>query len=387
MENRIYYFDNYEITPYHPKIKKIINEGLNRDFLLPNNYFPINVEIEEEKEKVKELIKKSLNTKEGFIYFFPNAIYLHSILFNSIFKKEGIVIRETINCGSVRVSLNKLEKENKINVLEVNVDKKGYIKKEELIETVERIKNEKKLKLISINHINHISGTIQNIKELIKEVKEVDENIKIHLNTQWSYFKEKINLKNLNVDYITLSFYKINGPLISALFSKERLNNYLLNTKQEIFEKFLENSKLKATKEIIKMKEKKWEEDLEKTYKLQKKLHEKIQEIEKVNLLGPKIGERAKDVLTYFVKGVEGEALAMDLSLKNIIVSTNSTCANPNLRMNYELLKLTNNAEIVNSTIRISFSPLNTKEEVEILSEEMKNSIERLRKLSQRVIR
>ncbi len=386
MEKKIYYFDNYEITPYHPKIKKILEKELNKDYILPNSYLPINVEIEEEREKTKELIKKSLNIKEGHVYFFPNSIYLHSIFFNSIFKSKGIAIRESINCGSIRASLNKLEKEGKIKQIEINVDKKGYIKEEGLTREIKKIKNKKEIKVITINHINHISGTIQNIEELMKIIKEIDEKLKIHLNAQWSYYKEKINLKKLDIDFLTLSFYKINGPIVSVLFSKERINNPLININQEVFERFLENSKIKAVKEIIKIKEKNWEEDKEKMYKLQKILHEEIKNIEKIELLGPKVGERAKDVLTYYIKGVEGEALAMDLNLKNIIISTNSTCSNPNLRTNYELMKLTNNAEIANSSVRISFSPLNNKEEVKILAEEMEKSVERLRNLSKRII-
>ncbi len=78
-----------------------------------------------------------------------------------------------------------------------------------------------KTKFISITHISNAIGTVNNIKKIIKLANK--ENIPILIDGAQSILYDKINVKDLNCDFFTISSHKMYGPNgLGILYAKKK---------------------------------------------------------------------------------------------------------------------------------------------------------------------
>ncbi|NIQ06377.1 MAG: aminotransferase class V-fold PLP-dependent enzyme, partial [Candidatus Korarchaeota archaeon] len=66
--------------------------------------------------------------------------------------------------------------------------------------------------LVSIMLTNHEIGTVEPIKEAVEIVKEKNPEVLFHTDASDAYGRIPVNVKELGVDLMTLSSYKILGP-------------------------------------------------------------------------------------------------------------------------------------------------------------------------------
>ncbi|MEO2154562.1 MAG: aminotransferase class V-fold PLP-dependent enzyme [Nanoarchaeota archaeon] len=384
---KIYFFDNYQTTPLSEKVKEAIKNELN-NWLLPYRFIKQGVERQKLIDESKETILKSLNNIDDYnISFVNDGALANALIIKSVVKKlkkknpNIELITEKISCPSIISTYKELEKEG-IKVHYISVDNKGNINLKELKE-----KLNENTALVSITHINHITGTIQNAEEIYKIVKN-NSNALIHLNAQWSYLKVPIDLKSYKFDFLTISAYKIHGPMISSIIWKENANyeNILIGKSFESLDKYPNIPYIAGFKVAVeeKMENNQWKKDNEKMKELRNYLWKLISEnIDETELIGPNLNEN-RDVANLLVlfKRIEGESIYYDLSFDNIIVSTTSACAHENLQANYVILALGKRHEDSHGSLRFTFSKMNTKEEVDFLFEKLKASVKRIRKIT-----
>jgi cysteine desulfurase len=382
---RIYFFDNYQTTPLSEKVKEIIKKE-SENWLLPYRFIKQGVERQKLILEAKDKILESFNTNfDNYnVNFVQDGAVANALILKSVAKKfrgkNFEIIAEKIACPSIMATLKELEKEG-VKVNYINVDSKGNIDLEHLEELI----NENTA-LVSITHVNHILGTVQNIEKISKIVKE-NSNAMIHLNAQWSYFKEEIDLNKLGIDFVTISAYKIHGPMISAIISKKtaKYHNIVLGKDFESLDKNYPNIPyIAGFKVAVEEKMESYKKDNKKIKELRDYLWKKIQEnIDEIELLGPSLNEN-RDVANLLVlfKRLEGESIYYDLSLDNIIVSTTSACAHEQLQANYVILSIGRRHEDSHGSVRFTLSKMNEKEEIDFLVEKLKASVERLRKIT-----
>jgi cysteine desulfurase / selenocysteine lyase len=83
-----------------------------------------------------------------------------------------------------------------------------------------------KTKLVSIPHMSNVLGTINPVKKIIELGH--DHGAKVHLDGAQSVPHMKVDVKSIDVDYLTFSGHKMLGPMgIGALFGKEEHLNQL----------------------------------------------------------------------------------------------------------------------------------------------------------------
>ncbi len=76
---------------------------------------------------------------------------------------------------------------------------------------------------VSVIYVSNETGAINPIKEITQKVKSYNKNIIVHTDAVQALGKLDINLKELGVDYLTLSAHKINGPKgVGGLYIKDR---------------------------------------------------------------------------------------------------------------------------------------------------------------------
>ena len=135
-------------------------------------------------------------------------------LINNTFKNE--IITTSIEHKAVLDVCKKLKKSNKSNVTFIKPNKDGII-------TIDSIKNSitDNTSLISIMHANNEIGTIQPIYDIGSLCKK--NNIIFHVDAAQSICKINIDVKEMNIDLLSVSSHKIYGPKgIGALFIKNK---------------------------------------------------------------------------------------------------------------------------------------------------------------------
>ncbi len=385
MNGKIYFFDNYQTTPLSERVKETISKELN-NWLLPYRFIKQGVERQKVIDDAKETILRSFNNVNDYNVSFvedgakANAIIIKSVVEKVRKKNPNLeIITEKISCPSIISTFKELEKKG-IKVHYIGVDKEGNVNLEELKE-----KLNENTALVSLTHVNHIIGTIQNYEKIYKLIKE-NSNALFHLNAQWSYFKVPIDLNKFKVDFVTISAYKIHGPMISAIVWKESNNfeNIILGRFEHLDKNYPNIPYIAGFQKAVEEKMETYKEDNKKMKELRDYLWKLISEnIEETELIGPSL-DKNRDVANLLVlfKRIEGESIYYDLSFDNIIVSTTSACAHENLQANYVILALGKRHEDSHGSLRFTFSKMNTKEEVDFLFEKLKASVERIRKIT-----
>ncbi len=240
--------------------------------------------------------------------------------------------------------------------------------------------------LVSVMAVNNEIGVIQDVKSIAKIVH--DKGSFYHVDAVQSIPYLDIDIKDWNVDFLSLSAHKFYGPKgvgLAYINKNIKIEPLIVGGGQE----FGFRSSTYNTPGIVGMAEAmkiayglEREDNLRKIKEMRDHLLYRIQnEIPEIFINGS-LSRRTPNNLNVGFKGVEGEAILMDLSSKGICVSTGSACGSANLKASHVLSGIGVSGYFIHSNIRFSFGKYNTMKEVDYVADCLKDTIERLRKFS-----
>jgi cysteine desulfurase len=122
--------------------------------------------------------------------------------------------------------------------------------------------------------------------------------------------------------------------------------------------------------------------DVKKMNKLRDYFIEELLKIPNTKLNGPEGKERLCNNINISFNNIEGESIGSFLNASRIFTSTGSACSSKSLEPSHVLLAIGLNPLEANSSIRMSISKYTTKEEIDYTLEEIKKTVEKLRKIS-----
>lgn len=253
--------------------------------------------------------------------------------------------------------------------------KEGLITIDELSRAVTKQTN-----LVSVMFANNEIGTIQPIKELAKIAHK--SGALFHTDAVQAVGHIKLDVKDLDVDMLSASAHKFNGPKgIGFLYIKNGtpLIPYIDGGAQE--------SSLRAGTENI-------ASIVGMAYALKKNCDEiekntsKVKKLEKdlLDLLGVSHNKEIiknggnntlPGTISLSFKNQNGEAMLHRLDLKGICVSTGSACDGKDSNISHVLKAIKLDEKYAKGTIRISLCKNNTKDEITIISEEIKKILQK----------
>ncbi len=298
-------------------------------------------------------------------------------------KKKGnkIVISE-IEPLSIMFSSKMLEKYG-FRVEKIPVDKEGFVDLEKLLSVVD-----KETILVSIMLINHEIGTVEPIKEAVETVKEKNPEALFHTDASDAYGRIPINIKELGVDLMTLSSYKILGPRgVGVLYVRGEVDVKRLLEGQIGTQKLwpgVENVPLimgflKASELAFEN----FDENVSQTRKFRDRLMGGILErISETVLNGPRGDERAPDNVNISFLHCEGESLTIELSLKGVYVSSGSACTRLILQPSHILTAIGRKFEEAHGSVLMKTTRYHTDEDVEYVLNVFPQAVKRLRAIS-----
>jgi cysteine desulfurase len=259
----------------------------------------------------------------------------------------------------------------------IPVDKNGVV----ILEELEKMIRPDTV-LISVMAVNNEIGSIQPMVEIGKIAKKND--VYFHSDAVQAVPYLKIDIKKWQVDFLSLSAHKFYGPKGVGLAYIDRnikIKPMIVGGGQEngLRAGTYNLSGIIGMSEALKMSYQERTEYLKKVKEMRdyffRELKKKIKDI---NLNGD-LKNRTPNNLNIMFKGIEGEAVLIDLSLKGIHVSTGSACSAQNLRTSSVIKALGIEDEYMNSNIRFTFGKYNNKKELDYVLNKLEKTVERLR--------
>ena len=168
----------------------------------------------------REQVANILNAESEEIIFTSGATESNNLALlgyiNSLSSNKSEIITSSIEHKAILDVCIKINK-NGNNIFYVKPNEEGII-------DFKKVKNQinQNIKIISIMHANNEIGTIQPIKKLGELCK--DNNIIFHVDAAQSLGKIKIDVKDMNIDLLSISSHKIYGPKgVGALYIKNKI--------------------------------------------------------------------------------------------------------------------------------------------------------------------
>lgn len=238
--------------------------------------------------------------------------------------------------------------------------------------------------LVSIMHANNEIGTIQPIAEIGKIAHE--RGILVHTDAVQSVGLLDVNVKELNVDMLSMSAHKLYGPKgVGALYVRKgvRLVPLIHGGGQERRRRAgTENvAGIVGFAKALALAEAEKADVVPKIQKLRDRLLDGILQIPHVRLNGSRTNRLPNNVNVCF-EFIEGESLLLNLDMKGIAASSGSACTSGSLDPSHVLLALGLPHEIAHGSLRLSLGKDNTEAEIDYVLECLPPIVDRLRQMS-----
>lgn len=243
----------------------------------------------------------------------------------------------------------------------------------------------KKVLLVSIMMANNEIGTVQDIRTLSRLAHEA--GALFHTDAVQAVGKIPVDVRDLDVDYLTLSAHKIYGPKgVGALYVRKGmpLESFIKGGHQEHGHRagtynapsivgFGEAAAV-AGAELA-------------DYEAQtRRLRNRLRDGFLAAIPDIRINGHPDDVLPNTLNvsfpGAEGEAILLMLDILGISVSTGSACASGSLEPSHVLLATGVGPELAHGSIRFSLGKFTTEAEIDYVIEQVPPVIKRLRGMS-----
>jgi cysteine desulfurase len=345
-----YYFDHNAWVPMSKEVKSYIISLLEK----VGNPSSIHYSGRESKrilEQARTNIAKLVKCDNQNIIFTSGATEANNLALNGYEKK----IISSIEHDSIS---------NQKNIIEVDVDDKGYINLE-MLNNIAKSVTDKNKAIISIMFANNETGIIQPVNK-IKDIANKF-NIPFHTDAVQAVGKIKINFNELGIDMLTMSSHKLGGPNGSGALIVSSKNNI----KPILFGGQQEESLRSGTEPLLSIAgfgEAAKRIDTEKMNEVKKIKEYFEKKLKSINLGIEIIGEnsnRLPNTFMMFVPEIKADTLLIALDLEGFEVSTGSACSSGKAEPSSVIVEMGFSRTIARGVIRISLGYDNTLVEVD----------------------
>jgi cysteine desulfurase len=366
--------------------KEVLNEMLpffTDYFGNPSSIHQYGREVKKHIDIARERVAKALGAQPEEIYFTGGGSEADNWAIKGFAyanrNKGNHIITSQIEHHAVLHSCEYLEKEG-FNVTYLPVDQYGLVS----LEDVKNAITDKTI-LITIMYANNEIGTIEPIAEIGKLAKE--KGIIFHTDAVQAIGSVKINVKEQNIDLLSLAGHKFYGPKgIGALYIRKgvKLISLVHGGAQERGRRAgTENTPaIVGLGKAIEMADQNLEEHTKRIAGLRDKLIKAVMGKIPYTRLNGHPEKRLANNTSFCFEFIEGESLLLNLDLKGIAGSSGSACTSGSLDPSHVLLAIGLPHEIAHGSLRLSLGEVNTEEDIDYVMEILPEIVEKLRKMS-----
>ena len=377
------YLDNAATTRTAPEVVDAMLPYFTQYYGNASSIYKLGSESKKATIQARETIANTLGAQPNEIYFTAGGSESDNWALKATFEayqnKGKHIITSKIEHHAVLHTCEYLEKLG-AEVTYLDVDEDGVVDLEQLKKAIRP-----DTILISIMFANNEIGTIQPIKEIGEIAAE--HGILFHTDAVQAYGQLPINVEELHIDMLSASGHKLNGPKgIGFLYinKKVRIRSFVHGGQQERGRRAgTENvpgivGLAAAVERAFRIMEEKTRKEIELRDYLISRLEKEIP----YSRLNGHRTKRLPNNVHFGFEFIEGESMLIMLDMKDICASSGSACTSGSLDPSHVLLAIGLPHEKAHGSLRMTLSEENTKEEMDIVVEELKKIVERLRSMS-----
>ena len=378
------YLDYSATTPVKEEVLQEMIPYYTQNFGNPSSLYTPGLTAKKGLTEARQRVADLINAEPGEIYFTSCGTEADNWVLEAIAdkmqKKGKHIITSKIEHHAILHTCKYLEKFG-YDVTYLDVDEEGFVHPEDL-----KAAMRDDTVLVSIMAVNNEIGTVQPIKELAAIAKAG--GAYFHTDTVQAIGNIPIDVKDLGIDFLSMSAHKIYGPKgIGALYKRKgiQIPNLIHGGAQE-------NKKRAGTEntagiagfgKAAQLAKENLDEHAAHSRELRQYLWDQIKDIPEIKLNGPAdFSKRHPGNLNVSFSYVEGESVLLLLDQKGISVSTGSACSSKSLAISHVLDAIGVPAAKANGAIRFTVGDFTTKEDIEYVAEHLRAIIGKLRDLS-----
>ena len=377
------YADNAATTKVSPTAVAAMMPFLTEEYGNPSSFYSLGQRAAEALVKARETVAECLGAEPGEIYFTGGGSEsdnqaIRSAAFVGAKKGKRHIISTKFEHHAVLHTLEPLEREG-FGVTLLDVHPNGVI-------TVEDVANaiREDTCLVTIMFANNEIGTMQPIKEIGALCRE--KKIPFHTDAVQAVGHVPINVKEMNIDMLSLSGHKFHSPKgVGALYVRRGipLKNLIEGGQQEKGKRGgTENMPgIVGMAAALKESTDHMAENMKKITALREKLITGLEKIPHSKLNGDR-NLRVPGTVNFCFEGIEGESMLLLLDANGIAASSGSACTSGSLDPSHVLLALGLPHEVAHGSLRLSIGEYNNEAEIDHILETVPKVVERLRDMS-----
>ena len=377
------YLDNAATTKTAPEVVDAMLPYFSEYYGNASTIYSLGAESKKAMDHARQTIADSLGAKPEEIYFTAGGSesdnWALKATAEAYASKGKHIITTKIEHHAILHTCEYLEKRG-FEITYLNVDRDGLISLDELKAAIRP-----DTILISVMFANNEIGTIEPIAEIGEIAKE--HGVLFHTDAVQAYAQVPINVDEMHIDMLSASGHKLNGPKgIGFLYIRKgvKIRSFVHGGAQE-------RSRRAGTENIpgivglgaaVERAMRIMDTKTRKESELRDYLIGRLEnEIPHCWLNGHRT-KRLPNNINFSFLFIEGESMLIMLDMKGICASSGSACTSGSLDPSHVLLAIGLKHEEAHGSLRLTLSEESTKEEMDIVAEEVKKIVQRLRDMS-----
>ena len=377
------YLDNAATTKTAPEVVDAMLPYFSEYYGNASTIYSLGAESKKAMDHARQTIADSLGAKAEEIYFTAGGSesdnWALKATAEAYASKGKHIITTKIEHHAILHTCEYLEKRG-FEITYLNVDRDGLISLDELKAAIRP-----DTILISVMFANNEIGTIEPIAEIGEIAKE--HGVLFHTDAVQAYAQVPINVDEMHIDMLSASGHKLNGPKgIGFLYIRKgvKIRSFVHGGAQERNRRAgTENipgivGLGAAVERAMRIMDTKTRKEIELRDYLIGRLEKEIPHC----WLNGHPTKRLPNNINFSFLFIEGESMLIMLDMKGICASSGSACTSGSLDPSHVLLAIGLKHEEAHGSLRLTLSEETTKEEMDIVAEEVKKIVQRLRDMS-----
>ena len=377
------YADNAATTKLSPAVLEAMMPYLTEEYGNPSSLYRFGNHAKRAIEQARKEVADVLGAEPFEILFTGGGTeadnWVKEIMRSLKARGKNHFITSAVEHHALLHSAQRLQKEG-FEVTFIPVDREGRIDPEQV-----RAAIRPETGLVSIMFANNEIGTIYPIKEIGAICRQA--GVLFHTDAVQAAGHLPINVKEMNIDLLSLSAHKFHGPKGVGAFYCRRgipLPSLIDGGAQE-------RGKRAGTENVagivglgaaLRLANEEMSEASARVSAMRDRLIDGIlQTVPMCRLNGPRHNRLPGNCNISFL-GIEGESLLLRLDLAGIAASSGSACTSGSLDPSHVLLAIGLPHEVAHGSVRLSLSDYNTEEDVDYILEKLPEIVSTLRSMS-----